>query len=141
MSNSNCLPISLYRQLNIVHRDVKPENILIDRDGHVVLADFGLCAILKSPNEFLLDQCGSNPYMSPEVLQGKAYGKEADIWSYGVLATELLTGRHPFKSNYGWQTTADLIKIGIPVIKSMKLVTRQFCSDLLRKKIGDRMGI
>jgi eukaryotic-like serine/threonine-protein kinase len=82
-------------RLGIVHRDVKPGNIIVRKDGRVKMADFG-CAITSEPNKAVVAIAGSLPYMSPEQLQGEALGPQSDIYSLGVVFYRLLTGHYPF---------------------------------------------
>jgi ribosomal protein S6 kinase alpha-5 len=84
--------------LGIIHRDVKLENILLDSQGHVVLADFGLSKkFLPHEPHRTYSECGTYKYMAPEVIEaGAGYGMAADWWSVGVVTYELLTGVSPF---------------------------------------------
>lgn len=95
--------------LDIIHRDVKPGNLLVSDDGHIVLADFGMSrdfnaepaahrvrdAFRASPFESV-SECGTPCYMSPDVWQGKPYSFEADLWAIAVCLHELFLGRLPF---------------------------------------------
>ena len=82
--------------LGVAHRDIKPENILCQEDLHdVKIADFGLSKIVV-PKEEMVMPCGTLSYVAPEVLTLQGYGKEADLWSVGVVMYLLIRGRLPF---------------------------------------------
>ena len=85
---------------NIVHRDIKLENILIDLNNRIKICDFGIGVILKSEDELLYDQCGTPMYMAPEIIlssKKKGYkGFPVDIWSSGIALYIMLSGALPF---------------------------------------------
>eukprot|EP00667_Euglena_gracilis_P001081 EG_transcript_1081 len=81
-----------YLHLNdVIHRDVKPQNVLIGLDGSAKLADFGTAALLYNVEQGCETVIGTPHYMAPEVIHGQV-GKEADIWALGVTVWEMLTG-------------------------------------------------
>jgi len=85
----------------IVHRDLKPENILLtskEDDGSIKIADFGFAKQfdLSMGDESLTTSCGTPGYVAPEILNGKSYGAEVDMWSFGVIIYILLCGYPPF---------------------------------------------
>jgi serine/threonine protein kinase len=77
---------------------LKPENVLIDIDGHIKLADFGLSKVLQSHTKLTNSFCGSPEYMSPEMLMGNGHGFGVDYYSIGAILFEMLTGLPPFFS-------------------------------------------
>eukprot|EP00127_Corallochytrium_limacisporum_P004952 Clim_evm26s195 gene=Clim_evmTU26s195 len=81
----------------IVHRDIKPDNILMDATGHVAIADFNVAEYLPKGTT-LKGRTGTRPYMAPEVLQRSPYAFAVDWWSLGMTLLELALGRHPFQS-------------------------------------------
>ncbi|XP_013358232.1 PREDICTED: cyclin-dependent kinase-like 2 isoform X2 [Chinchilla lanigera] len=82
---------------NIIHRDVKPENILVSQAGVVKLCDFGFARTLAAPGEAYTDYVATRWYRAPELLVGDVkYGKAVDVWAIGCLVTEMLTGEPLF---------------------------------------------
>ena len=81
---------------NVMYRDIKPENILIDKTGHIKLVDFGLSKIFEK-NRKMYTICGTSFYLAPELIKKEGYNSDADWWSLGCLMYELLSGRPPFK--------------------------------------------
>jgi len=82
-----------YTKKNIIHRDIKSQNIFITIDNVIRIGDFGLAKKLKKNNtrKSMISKAGTDCYMAPEVLRGDTYGKPADIWSLGCVVHELCT--------------------------------------------------
>src|SRR6202049_3593400 len=108
---------------NIVHRDLKPGNIKIKSDGTVKVLDFGLAKIGGTPTAKAEDSptlsiaateagmiLGTAAYMRPETARGREVDKRADIWAFGVVLYEMLTGRSPFKGEDITDTLASVVK-------------------------------
>ncbi|KAI9918337.1 hypothetical protein PsorP6_011536 [Peronosclerospora sorghi] len=81
---------------NIIYRDAKLENVLMDHDGHVRITDFGLSKVGVSGLKGATTFCGTAAYIAPELLKGRNYGKAADWWSFGILLYEMIGGKPPY---------------------------------------------
>lgn len=88
------LVIDFLHRANIIYRDLKMENILLDMQGHLKVIDFGLAKWLY-PGERTRTICGTLQYIAPEILSMQPYGHSADWWSLGILMYALLVGRYP----------------------------------------------
>mmetsp|Transcript_12695 Transcript_12695/g.1137 ORF Transcript_12695/g.1137 Transcript_12695/m.1137 type:complete len:97 (-) Transcript_12695:347-637(-) len=82
--------------LNVIYRDLKPENMLLTADGHIKIADFGLSKIFKDKDEKTYTFAGTPEYLAPEIITGKGHTKDVDLWCVGIFMYELLDGNPPF---------------------------------------------
>ncbi|KAK9888014.1 hypothetical protein WA026_000298 [Henosepilachna vigintioctopunctata] len=134
----------LYSQLRVIHRDVKPSNILINRHGEVKMCDFGISGYLVDSVAKTID-AGCKPYMAPERIDPQGdpskYDIRSDVWSFGISLIELSTGEFPYPK---WGTPFEQLK---QVVKDdpPRLPTGAFSPDFedfiskcLQKKYTDR---
>ena len=89
--------LGILHENNIMHRDVKLDNLMIDETGYLKVIDFGLARIIN-PGQKAYTYCGSLAYMAPEVLSGEPYDYSAEWWSVGIVLYEMMSGFTPFAS-------------------------------------------
>ena len=100
-------------EAEIIHRDVKPANVMVDAGGHVKLTDFGVARLMdEAPGEAtrMGKQIGTPSYMSPEQIQGQPLDRRTDIFSAGIVFYELLTGKKPFESGSQFGLQAKIVQ-------------------------------
>ena len=126
----------------VIHRDLKPANVMIARDGLVKLLDFGLAKHVpvsdddgRAQTEFATEIgaiVGTAPYMSPEQARGDAASRQSDIWSFGVLLYEMLTGLSPFEHASRPETLARIL-LAEPNFAALPAATPPSARHLLRR--------
>lgn len=122
----------LHNVKHIVHRDLKYDNILLDENKNIRIIDFGLCSTLKNPTDLLRTQCGSTYFVAPEILKGKSYSTEVDIWSVGVNLFAMCFNSLPFYSSNSMQ----IAKLIVNTEPKFPINAREDLKDLLTNMLN-----
>ncbi|MBK8096114.1 MAG: SUMF1/EgtB/PvdO family nonheme iron enzyme [Planctomycetes bacterium] len=113
----------------LVHRDVKPANVLVRADGHALLTDFGIASDEALPSLTLEGGfLGTLDYASPEQVRGERVDARTDLWALGVLACELLAGSHPFRAATQAATMQAVLSAPTPVLAGVRGVSRDLAA-------------
>ncbi|NXD37034.1 STK36 kinase, partial [Copsychus sechellarum] len=124
----------------ILHRDMKPQNILLGKDGVVKLCDFGFARAMSIHTMVLTSIKGTPLYMSPELVEERPYDHTADLWSVGCILYELFVGTPPFYTNSIFQLVSLIIKDPVKWPVNMSPVFKSFLQGLLMKDPHQRLS-
>ncbi|NXI85764.1 STK36 kinase, partial [Rhipidura dahli] len=124
----------------ILHRDMKPQNILLGKDGVVKLCDFGFARAMSIHTMVLTSIKGTPLYMSPELVEERPYDHTADLWSVGCILYELFVGTPPFYTNSIFQLVSLIIKDPVKWPMTMSPVFKSFLQGLLMKDPHQRLS-
>ncbi|KAI9839717.1 MAG: serine/threonine protein kinase psk1 [Thelocarpon superellum] len=130
----------LHRNLGVVYRDLKPENVLLDAEGHLLLTDFGLSKVPVDGGDHCKTIAGTDVYMAPEVIMGKPYGSAVDWWSFGALGFDLLTGAPPFPGNNHAKIKEKIVHGRLQLPYYLTPDAKDLLTRLLRKEPSKRLG-
>ncbi|KAA6400582.1 MAG: putative Serine/threonine-protein kinase TIO [Streblomastix strix] len=125
---------------NITHRDLKPQNILIDSNGTIKLCDFGFARILDHNSGVMNSVKGTPLYMAPEIINGGTYDWRSDLWSFGALLYELFVGKPPFVAGSYGQLIHILNSAIVYYPDNMSAQFTSFLQGLLQKDPNKRFS-
>ena len=134
------LALEYLHNMGVVYRDLKPENVLLDFEGHVRLTDFGLSkAGLNESNNLTESFCGTPEYLAPEIIRDKNYGYSVDWYSFGLVLYEMMTGINPFKTSKELSFVEQMNEIldkKIPIPKTFTIEAQDILKKLLVKQVS-----
>ncbi|WKY10367.1 hypothetical protein Q1695_002597 [Nippostrongylus brasiliensis] len=134
------LALGYLHSLSIVYRDMKLENLLLDKDGHIKIADFGLCKEEISFGDKTSTFCGTPEYLAPEVLEDNDYGRSVDWWGVGVVMYEMMCGRLPFYSRDHQKLFELIMASELRFPSKLSPEAKQLLTGLLAKVPTQRLG-
>ncbi|KAF0036878.1 hypothetical protein F2P81_009752 [Scophthalmus maximus] len=124
----------------IVYRDLKLENLMLDKDGHIKITDFGLCKEGITDTATMKTFCGTPEYLAPEVLEDNDYGRAVDWWGLGVVTYEMMCGRLPFYNQDHEKLFELILMEEIKFPRTLSADAKSLLSGLLIKDPNKRLG-
>ncbi|KAJ1930902.1 Serine/threonine kinase, partial [Linderina macrospora] len=134
------LALAYFHDAGIIYRDLKLDNIMLDHEGHIKIADYGLCKENMGYGQTTMTFCGTPEFMAPEIVLEQRYGRAVDWWAFGVLIYEMILGTSPFHGEDEEEIFDSILEDEILYPVKMSRDSVFICQALLEKEPSKRLG-
>ena len=134
------LGLNFLHSNGVVHRDIKLDNVMLDQEGHIKIADFGMCKENIRGETRASTFCGTPDYIAPEIIRYQPYDKSVDWWAFGVLLYEMLVGMPPFDGEDEEELFCCILARNVSYPKGLSKEARDICKAFLIREPEKRLG-